>query len=286
MKRTFLLPLAIVCLAPALAVASPAGSGDTRAMARRAPEPLHVQLARVVFPREKWHSFLTEASAELTKQIADTGKGQIELEPGFADRLREKYETLVPYEEMLHYQARLLGSQYSRPELRQLLTFYRTRRQAIIVAHKKFLLSRVADLRARFTKVLPDLLSGVADAFGANFLALIGAFSLAVMSFGATVDRRRLLVDLDRVLDEDLFSVIASGTDAQAFELLLGNLREGIHEIATVGEGLGDLRGAIANFQSTLGHAIVGKHGGQQQCRCEFHLGADGDTHFAVVHRG
>lgn len=127
MKRTFLLPLAIVCLAPALAVASPAGSGDTRAMARRAPEPLHVQLARVVFPREKWHSFLTEASAELTKQIADTGKGQIELEPGFADRLREKYETLVPYEEMLHYQARLLGSQYSRPELRQLLTFYRTK---------------------------------------------------------------------------------------------------------------------------------------------------------------
>jgi len=101
-----------------------------------------------------------------------------------------------------------------------------------------------------------DALSGVADAFGANFLALIGAFSLAVMSFGATVDRRRLLVDLDRVMDDDLFSVITSATDANAFELLLGNLREGIHEIATVGEGLGDLRGAIANFQSTLGHAI------------------------------
>ena len=101
-----------------------------------------------------------------------------------------------------------------------------------------------------------DALSGVADAFGANFLALIGAFSLAVMSFGATVDRRRLLIDLDRALDEDLFSVIASGTDANSFELLVGNLREGIHEIAAVGEGLGDLRGAIANFQSTLGHAI------------------------------
>ena len=57
----------------------------------------------------------------------DEQRGQIELEPGFADRLREKYETLVPYEEMLHYQARLLGSQYSRPELRQLLTFYRTK---------------------------------------------------------------------------------------------------------------------------------------------------------------
>ncbi len=128
MKRTLLNPLAIACLVPALALASPAGPGDTRGKAAGgASEPLHVQLARAVFPREKWQSFLTEASAELTRQIADTGKGQIELEPGFADRLREKYETLVPYEEMLHYQARLLGSQYSRSELRQLLTFYRTK---------------------------------------------------------------------------------------------------------------------------------------------------------------
>jgi hypothetical protein len=129
MKRTLLIPLAIACLVPALALASPAGRGAThgKAAARSASEPLHVQLARAVFPRQKWQSFLTEASAEITRQIADTGKGQIELAPGFADRLREKYETLVPYEEMLHYQARLLGSQYSRSELRQLLTFYRTK---------------------------------------------------------------------------------------------------------------------------------------------------------------
>jgi hypothetical protein len=129
MKRTLLLTLAIACLAPALALASPAGPGTTHrrsAAARSASEPLHVQLARAVFPREKWQSFLTEASAELTRQIADTGKGQIELAPGFADRLREQYEILAPYEEMLHYQARLLGSQYSKPELRRLLTFYRT----------------------------------------------------------------------------------------------------------------------------------------------------------------
>jgi hypothetical protein len=101
-----------------------------------------------------------------------------------------------------------------------------------------------------------DALSGVADAFGANFLALIGAFSLALMSFGATVDRRRLLVDLERVSDDELYSVLTSSTDAKAFERLVDNLREGIHEIASVGEGLGDLRGAIGDFQSTLGHAI------------------------------
>jgi hypothetical protein len=79
-----------------------------------------------VFPRENWQRFMTQASAEVTRQIAETGKGQIELAPGFADRLREQYEELVPYEEMVSYQARLLGSRYSKAELRQLLVFYKT----------------------------------------------------------------------------------------------------------------------------------------------------------------
>ncbi len=126
MKRTLLVPIAIACLAPMLALADPADHGTTPGKAASASEPLHVQLARVVFPRQKWQNFLAEASAELTKQIAENGKGQIELAPGFADRLREQYEILAPYDEMLHYQARLLGSQYSKPELRRLLTFYRT----------------------------------------------------------------------------------------------------------------------------------------------------------------
>jgi len=128
-KRTVLLPLAIACLVPAIAFASPAGRGTphrTPAARPSTAEPLHVQLARAVFPREKWQHFLSEASQELTRQIADSGKGQIELAPGFADRLREQYEQLAPYEEMLSYQARLLGSQYSKAELRRLLVFYRT----------------------------------------------------------------------------------------------------------------------------------------------------------------
>ena len=41
--------------------------------------------------------------------------------------------------------------------MHQLLTFYRTRRQAIIVAHKKFLLSRDGAVVARFAPdVTPD----------------------------------------------------------------------------------------------------------------------------------
>jgi hypothetical protein len=128
-KCTVLLTLAIACLAPALAFAGPTGHGTTHRRATSATssaEPLHVQVARAIFPRENWRRFLTQASAELTRQIAETGKGHIELAPSFADRLREQYEEMVPYEEMLGYQARLLDSQYSKAELRQLLVFYRT----------------------------------------------------------------------------------------------------------------------------------------------------------------
>ncbi len=128
-KRMVLLPLAIALLAPALALASPSGHGTNNRKAAGRPssaEPLHMQLARAVFPRDKWERFLREGSEELTRQIADSGKGQIELAPGFADRLREQYEQLVPYEKMLSYQARLLGSQYSKAELRRLLVFYKT----------------------------------------------------------------------------------------------------------------------------------------------------------------
>jgi len=126
-KRMALVSFAIACFAPALASAGPTGHGAThRKAARPGAEPIHLQVARAIFPRENWSRFLAQASNELTQQIAETGKGRIELAPSFADRLREQYEEMLPYEDMLGYQARLLGSQYSKAELRRLLKFYRT----------------------------------------------------------------------------------------------------------------------------------------------------------------
>jgi hypothetical protein len=128
-KWTFLFSLAIASLAPALALASPARHGRAprrNAAAHDSREPIHLQVARAMFPREYWKTFMKEASVALTHQIAENGKGQIVLDPGFADRLQEQYEELMPYDEMLEYQARLLDSQYSKAELRRLLVFYRT----------------------------------------------------------------------------------------------------------------------------------------------------------------
>ena len=128
-KWTFLFPLAIAFLVPALALASPARQGrapQRSAAAHHTSEPIHLKVARAMFPREYWQTFMKEASMALTHQIAENGKGQIVLDPGFADRLQEQYEELMPYDEMLEYQARLLDSQYSKAELRHLLVFYRT----------------------------------------------------------------------------------------------------------------------------------------------------------------
>ena len=129
MKKWMVPFLAIACFAPALASAGPARHGRTQrtpGMTHAPREPLHVQVARAIFPRESWDRFMKEASTEVTHQLAETGKGQIVLAPGFADRLQEQYQELVPYEEMVDYQARILDSQYSKAELRRLLVFYRT----------------------------------------------------------------------------------------------------------------------------------------------------------------
>jgi hypothetical protein len=107
---------------------APAGAGAQqqghRTAMQRPAEPLHVRVARAVFPRERWQKLMRDSSEELTKQISEQGKGRIRLAPQFAERLRQEYEQMIPYEEMVGYQAEILGSHYNRLELRHMLAFY------------------------------------------------------------------------------------------------------------------------------------------------------------------
>lgn len=118
-------------LLPHVSFAAPnaprAGRSPARS-ARPAKEvvPLQMQVARVVFPRDRWRKIVRDSSAELTERIVQSAQGQYMLAPEFADRLREEYERLAPYEELVGYQAQVLGHEYSRAELRQLLRFYRS----------------------------------------------------------------------------------------------------------------------------------------------------------------
>ena len=100
-----------------------------------------------------------------------------------------------------------------------------------------------------------DALKHVADAFGANFLALVGALGLSVISFGATVDRRRVLVSLERVSDQRLHRLLHSERQlvAQAF---VDQLKDSLQDVGTIATQIGGLRQAIRDFTGGTTTAI------------------------------
>jgi len=111
---------------PGAASTSPPGGAarsDGQAAGKHG-EPLHMRVARAVFPRERWQKMMEDNSEALAQSIAEQGKGHFRLAPDFADRLREQYEQMLPYEEMVSDQASELGSHYSLAELRNMLRFY------------------------------------------------------------------------------------------------------------------------------------------------------------------
>jgi hypothetical protein len=87
---------------------------------------LRQKLARALYPRERWRRAVQAASDDMAAKIAARGTGSFELSPEFKDRLREQYERLMPYEELVGYQARILAGAYSTVELYRLLAFYRS----------------------------------------------------------------------------------------------------------------------------------------------------------------
>lgn len=110
--------------------------------------------------------------------------------------------------------------------------------------------------RSSIARALDD----VANAFGSNFLAVLGALALATASFGASADRRRFLNDLEQASERErgIYSLLPASTDGAAIERIVHQLQSSLGEVAAVAEGVGELRGAINNFQDTLARAIEG----------------------------
>lgn len=127
--KSAVLAVTLSLAVPATSLAAPRqGRTPSRADGRplREAAPLHVQLARAVFPRERWERQVSAASLDATQRLTQASEGRFRLDPDFADRLRQEYERLAPYEELVATQARILHKQYTRAELRQLLSFYRS----------------------------------------------------------------------------------------------------------------------------------------------------------------
>jgi hypothetical protein len=133
MKLRVLVIVGLSLLSPSTSWAEPgaqrAGRSARTARTGRPTPPatsLHLQVARAMFPREHWKKLVDDASAALTQRLILTAEGEYELAPEFADRLREEYERMVPYEELVNVQAKLLAHEYSPAELRELLRFFRS----------------------------------------------------------------------------------------------------------------------------------------------------------------
>ncbi len=120
------LSLAVPAAALAAPRRAPAARTQPHAEPHRSKEPLHFQLARAVFPRERWQRLVSDASLELTQRLSQASQGHFLLDPDFAERLRKEYERLAPYEELVGNQAQILERQYTAAEQRRLLAFYRS----------------------------------------------------------------------------------------------------------------------------------------------------------------
>lgn len=164
MKLAALATLAVALL-PAAARAVPPAPRAGRSPARSADpnDSLPLQVARAVFPRERWQKLVRDASASLTEELIVGGRGEYELAPEFADRLREEYEKLAPYEELVASQARILGHEYTPAELKQLLRFFRSPlgQRSVVLLHDVAQVSQL-QLRAKVREGLEAALGRLA----------------------------------------------------------------------------------------------------------------------------
>jgi methyl-accepting chemotaxis protein len=108
-------------------------------------------------------------------------------------------------------------------------------------------------------------LSPVADAFGANFLALLGSLALGIATYGAVAERRRLLHQLERVSERYLYPYVPVGATGDALERALAEVRLSADTVARVGAGIEGLQTSLGSFEATLRDAIDGLRGSFDQ---------------------
>lgn len=103
---------------------------------------------------------------------------------------------------------------------------------------------------------IQQALAGIAAAFGANFLALLGAVILAVLAFGLAAERRHLLAALEHVSERYLYPLLPAGSDVSALQRAVQDMRLSVNAVELVGDGVRDLQSTIRSLEQTLVDAI------------------------------
>src|SRR5690606_38195676 len=99
---------------------------------------------------------------------------------------------------------------------------------------------------------IQQALAGIAAAFGANFLALLGAVILAVLAFGLAAERRHLLAALEHVSERYLYPLLPAGSDVSALQRAVQDMRLSANAVELVGDGVRDLQSTIRSLEQTL----------------------------------
>ena len=104
-------------------------------------------------------------------------------------------------------------------------------------------------------RLSPETLRPVSDAFGANFLALVGALAMGFASFGALQDRRQLISALEKVT-EPLYRTLPVGPDLGRLDIAIAEVSRSAERVADVAEGVGQLRTVLGSLEFAFVGAI------------------------------
>jgi hypothetical protein len=92
----------------------------------------------------------------------------------------------------------------------------------------------------------------VTNAFGANFLALFGSLLLALLAFGATLERRDFLTMLEVMSERRLYLQLPTDADATELERAVGELQRSVAAVASIGYAVDRLGGGISDLRGML----------------------------------
>lgn len=105
-----------------------------------------------------------------------------------------------------------------------------------------------------------EALGHVADAFGANLAALFGSLLLGAAAFGAVLDKRALLAEIEHVSEERLYSRLPADADATELQRAVNEMRLSVSEVANVAGGISQLTATIHDLRSALSDTLTELH--------------------------
>ena len=90
------------------------------------PKGTAADLARLLVPKEAWAAALAQLAQGVRGRFQNPPGSQLQYPPDFTAKARQELESVLPYGDLVGTHAQALSASYTEPELKDLLTFYRS----------------------------------------------------------------------------------------------------------------------------------------------------------------